>query len=536
MQYDEVYRSFRWDVPEFFNFSVDVIDRLARDRGRTALYWEDDAGHEGRYTFWDFSVQSSRFANALRGLGVRRGDPVIVMLPRIPQWFVAYLGALKAGAIAIPCTASLRTKDIRYRVQHSGARVLITAPENVAEVDAARAECADLRVLIVVGGKVAGWRSWDETLAAASPVWHAEPTRSDAPAICFYTSGTTKEPKAVLHTHAYTHAHRVTGRYWLDLRPDELHWTTSDTGWAKAAYGVLFGPWNHGSAVLMYCGRFEPEREMRLLEKYEVNTFCAPPTEYRLLVKEDLSRFHFPKLRHCTAAGEPLNAEVIHTWKEAFDLTIHDGYGQTESIILVANQPGMLVRPGSMGKSVPGHVVSVVNEDAVEVAAGETGEVAVRGRPPSLFREYWKDPQATAACFDGDCYRTGDSAYRDADGYFWFVGRADDVIISAGYRIGPFEVESALLEHAAVVESAVVASPHPDRGAIVKAFVKLRPGTAGTPELIKELQDHVKRVTAPYKYPREIEFVDELPKTVSGKIRRVELRQREAARKRAAGH
>ncbi len=533
MHYDEVYRSFRWNVPEHFNFSIDVIDRLAADRGRTALYWEDEAGREARYTFWDFKTQSSRFANALRGLGVRKGDPVMIVLPRVPEWFVAFLGALKAGALAIPCTASLRAKDIRYRAQHSGARAIVTAPESVAEVEAVRKECGELHAFIVVGGAANGWRMWDDTLAAASPEWHAESTRSTDPAVCFYTSGTTKDPKAVLHTHAYTYAHRYTGRYWLDVRPEDLHWTTSDTGWAKAAYGVLFGPWNNATPIFMYRGRFEPERELRLLEKYQVSTFCAPPTEYRLLVKEDLSRFKFPKLRHCTAAGEPLNPEVIHAWKDAFGHTIHDGYGQTESIILVANQPGMEVRPGSMGKAFPGHDIGIVDPQGREVAAGETGELAVRGRPPSLFRAYWKNPEATAACFQGDWYRTGDSAYRDADGYFWFVGRADDVIISAGYRIGPFEVESALLEHSAVVESAVVASPHPDRGAIVKAFVKLRPEMQGTPELARELQEHVKRVTAPYKYPREIEFVDDLPKTVSGKIRRVDLRQREAARKRS---
>jgi acyl-coenzyme A synthetase/AMP-(fatty) acid ligase len=530
MGYEEIYRDFRWQVPEYFNFGVDVIDRLARDRSRTALYWEDEAGHEARYTFWDISRQSNRFANALRGLGVHPGEPVLLMLPRVPEWFIAYVGALKAGALVIPCTASLRAKDIRYRVQHSGARAIVAATETVDAVEAVRREGDGVLACIVAGGCVSGWRTWNDTLAAAAPEWQPEPTRSDGAAICFYTSGTTGQPKAVLHTHAYTYAHRYTGQYWLDLRSEDLHWTTSDTGWAKAAYGVLFGPWNHGVPVLMYRGRFEPEKELQLLEKYQVSVFCAPPTEYRLLVKEDLSRFTLPRLRHCTAAGEPLNPEVIHTWKQAFGLTVHDGYGQTESIILVANQPGMAVRPGSMGKPFPGHDVRVIGPDGVEVASGETGELAVRGRPPSLFREYWKDPEATARCFQGDWYRTGDSAYRDADGYFWFVGRADDVIISAGYRIGPFEVESALLEHPAVVESAVVGSPHPDRGAIVKAFVKLRPGIAGTSDLVRELQAHVKRVTAPYKYPRAIEFVDELPKTISGKIRRVELRQREETR------
>jgi acyl-coenzyme A synthetase/AMP-(fatty) acid ligase len=532
MQYDEVYRSFRWQVPDQFNFSVDVIDRLASDRSRTALYWEDDAGRTARYTFWDVSTASSRFANALRGLGVRRGDPVMVMLPRIPEWFVAILGALKAGALVIPCTASLRSKDIRYRAQHSGARALVTTPASAADVEAVRTDCDTLHALFAVGGTVPGWHGWDETLANAAAHWQPEPTRSDAPALCFYTSGTTKDPKAVLHTHAYTYAHRYTGRYWLDLRPEDLHWTTSDTGWAKAAYGVLFGPWNNGVPVFMYAGRFEPEKELRLLEKYEINVFCAPPTEYRLLVKEDLSRFRLPQLRHCTGAGEPLNPEVIQAWKDAFGLWVHDGYGQTESIIMVANLPGMPIRPGSMGKPFPGHDVRVIDEHGAEMAAGDVGDVALRGRVPSLFQEYWRNPEETAACWRGEWYVTGDRAYHDDDGYLWFVGRADDVIISAGYRIGPFEVESALLEHPAVVESAVVASPHPERGAIVKAFVKLRPGYAPSAALVRTLQDHVKSVTAPYKYPREIEFIDELPKTVSGKVRRVELRQREMARQR----
>ena len=532
MSYEEIYRSFRWQVPEKFNFATDVIDRLGAERNRAALYWEDEAGREARYTFWDFSVQSSRFANALKGLGLRKGDPVMIMLPRIPEWFVAFLGALKAGALVIPCTSSLRAKDIRYRAQHSGARALVTTPENATEVEVARRECDDLRELISTGSGTAGWHTWSGLLAAAAPQGTPEVTRSDEPAICFYTSGTTKEPKAVLHSHGYTYAQRFTGLYWLDLRPQDLHWTTSDTGWAKAAYGVLFGPWNIGAPVLMYHGRFEPEKQLRLLEKYQVNVFCAPPTEYRLLVKEDLSRFRLPHLRHCTGAGEPLNPEVIHAWREAFGLHIYDGYGQTESIITVANLPGMEIRPGSMGKPFPGHDMRVIDADGNEAPTGEAGDLAMRGHPPSLFLEYWKNPAETAACWRGDWYVTGDRAYRDEDGYLWFVGRADDVIISAGYRIGPFEVESALLEHPAVVESAVVASPHEERGAIVKAFVKLRPGYAPSDQLVREIQDHVKRVTAPYKYPREIEFIDELPKTISGKIRRVELRQREERKKR----
>lgn len=532
MLYDEIVASFRWQVPERFNFARDVIDAYAEDRSRVALYWEDDSGHSVRWTFWDFRERSRRFANVLRGLGVKRGDPILIMLPRIPEWQVAFLAGLRLGALVIPCTSILRSKDITYRANHSGAKAIITAEENVAEVDAVRKDCPSLQAFILVGKPRTGWIGFSDSLAMASASMDPVPTRSDEPAICFYTSGTTKDPKAVLHTHGYTFAHRYTGEYWLDLRRSDLHWTTSDTGWAKAAYGVLFGPWNLGVPILMVQGRFDPRKELELLENYQVTTFCAPPTEYRLLVKEDLRQHDLSRLRHCTGAGEPLNPEVIHTWKNAYGLTIHDGYGQTESTLLVANLRGLPVRPGAMGKPFPGHDVRIIDDTGKNLPPGEIGDIVVKGKPPSLFKEYWKSPEETAACWRDDCYVTGDRAYRDEQGYLWFVGRADDVIISAGYRIGPFEVESALLTHPAVLESAVVASPDPVRGSIVKAFVKLREGRVASSDLTQEMQNHVKKVTAPYKYPREIEFVAELPKTVSGKIRRVELRKREEERRR----
>jgi acetyl-CoA synthetase/medium-chain acyl-CoA synthetase len=438
---------------------------------------------------------------------------------------VAFIACLKLGALAIPCTASLRAKDVRFRANHSGARAIVTTREGVEQVEEAKADCPGLTVRIAVDAP-AGWHDFHALERAASSSRARVTTRSDEPAICFYTSGTTKDPKAVLHAHAYTFAHATTGRYWLDLRRTDLHWTTSDTGWAKAAYGVLFGPWSLGVPVFMYGGRFDPERELDLLARWEVSVFCAPPTEYRLLVKEDLGRWKLPHLRHCTGAGEPLNPEVIHAWKDAYGLMIHDGYGQTESQLLVANRPGMVIRPGSMGLPFPGHEIGVLDDAGALCAAGDVGEVAVRGRPPSLFLEYWKNPTETAGCRRGEWYLTGDRGYADEQGYYWFVGRADDVIISAGYRIGPFEVESALLEHPAVLESAVVAAPDAIRGTIVKAYVVVRPGVESGDALAQELQAHVKRVTAPYKYPRAVEFVTSLPKTVSGKIRRVELRER----------
>jgi acyl-coenzyme A synthetase/AMP-(fatty) acid ligase len=528
-RYDDLVARFQWAMPQEFNFGA-LVDAWATDRSRVALYWEDERGRRERLTFWDVAKASNRVMNALAGLGVRRGDPVLVMLPRVPEWQAVVVGVLKLGAIVVPCTASLRSRDIAYRVAHSGARVVVTTVAAAAEVDAAVPDRTALPVRLALGGAPAGWRDLAVVLDAASSTGAPARTRADEAAVCFYTSGTTKEPKAVLHTHAYTFAHRWTGEYWLDLRRTDLHWTTSDTGWAKAAWGVLYGPWMNGVPVFMFDGRFDPERELDLLARYEVSVFCAPPTEYRMLVKQDLSKWRLPRLRHCVGAGEPLNPEAINAWHERFGLLIHDGYGQTESTVLAANLPCLPIRPGSMGKPFPGHDLRVIREDGGEAGVDEVGALALRGHPPSLFREYWKNPEETTACRRGEWYLTGDRARRDEDGYLWFVGRADDVIISAGYRIGPFEVESALLEHPAVLESAVVASPDEERGEIVKAFVVLRDGHLASDALARELQEHAKRVTAPYKYPRAVEFVESLPKTVSGKIRRVELRERERRR------
>ena len=532
--YEQLRDSFRWNTPAQFNFGA-AIDTFAADRNRVALLWEDQDGNRSRLTFANIRDQSNRIANVLTALGVKRGDPVMIVLPRITLWQSVYIGALKAGAIVVPCVSMLREKDLVFRANHSGARAIIAGPESVDLIGDLRSQCPTLKHYLLAGAARTGWTSIQESMQAASRDFRPLVTSGDEPAICYYTSGTTKEPKAVLHGHAYTWAHQFTGSLWLGLKADDRHWTTSDTGWAKAAYGVLFGPWMNGVTTFMYNGRFEPKKQLDLMRRYRITSFCAPPTEYRMLVKEDLAQVQLPALRHCAGAGEPLNPEVIEIWREHFKLLIHDGYGQTETALVAANLPGMAIRPGSMGRPFPGIDVSLVDENLSEVAPGDVGQIAVRvtpDKPPPIMLEYWKNPEENAAAFQGDFYLTGDNAYRDPDGYLWFVGRADDLIGSAGYRIGPFEVESALLEHPAVMESAVVASPDPDRGSIVKAFVRLKPGTAGNDALVTELQEHVKRITAPYKYPREIEFVDDLPKTVSGKIRRVELRQREEERKR----
>jgi acetyl-CoA synthetase/medium-chain acyl-CoA synthetase len=531
--YEKRYREFHWDTPKLFNFGA-TIDAFAADPSRVALVWEDQEGNRARLTFADLRNQSNRIANVLAGLGIKRDDGVMLVLPRITLWQAAYIGALKAGAMVIPCISMLREKDLAYRANHSGATAIIAGLDSAELVADLRTQCPSIKHYLLAASARPGWTSLRELMNQASADFTPAQTRGHEPAICYYTSGTTKEPKAVLHGHAYIYAHRFTGSAWLDLKPTDLHWTTSDTGWAKAAYGVIFGPWMNGVTTFMYNGRFDPRRELELLRRYRVTTFCAPPTEFRMLVKEALASYKLPALRHCTAAGEPLNPEVIEVWHDHYKLLIHDGYGQTETTLVAANLPGMEIRPGSMGRPFLGLDVRVLDENLNECKEGEVGQIAVRvkpHKPPSIMLEYWQNPEENAAVFRGDFYLTGDQALRDADGYLWFVGRTDDVITSAGYRIGPFEVESALLEHPAVMESAVVASPDPARGSIVKAFVRCRIGVEVGDALAEELQDHVKRMTAPYKYPREIEFVDDLPKTVSGKIRRVDLRKLEEQRK-----
>ncbi len=529
------HRDFRWEVPEHFNFGV-AIDAFGAEPDRPAILCEDQDGNRARLCFADIREQSNRIANVLAGLGVKPGDPVIVALPRITLWQSAYVGALKAGAIVIPCGAALRDKDLVYRANHCGAVAIVAAVENANQIRDLRNRCPALKHYLIAGSPRSGWLGLRDSMAKASANFAPVRTRASDPAICLYTSGTEREPKAVLHSHAHTWCHRYTGSRWLDVRPGGLHWATADTGWAKAGYGALFGPWMNGAAVFMYNGGLEPRKQLELLARYSIATLCAPPTEYRMLLNEDLERHRLPALRHCTATGETLAAETIATWRDRLGLTIHDGYGQAETTIVAANVVGMEIRAGSMGRPFPGHDVRVLGTGDNEAGDGDAGEIAIRispERPPSLMLEYWKNPPENAAAFRGDYYFTGDLAARDSDGYLWFAGRADDLIISAGCRIGPVEVESALLEHPAVMESAAVASPDPVRGAVVKAFVKLKPGVEPSFAMARELQEHVKRVAAPYKFPREVEFVEELPRTASGKIRRDALREAEKTRARA---
>ncbi|MEP7104829.1 MAG: AMP-binding protein [Chloroflexota bacterium] len=531
--YEETIRTFKLDVPEHFNFAREVIGHWAQNPEKLGMWWLSHDGRERKVTFREFAERSDKFAEILQRSGVKAGDRVLVQLPRVPEWWEVLLGCMKAGAVAVPGTVLLTPKDILYRTALSEGVAYVCDPDNAAKVDQVKGELPHLRELFVVGetGEREGWRSYDREVAAASGHYQEVATRSDDPCLVYFTSGTVGNPKMVLHTHAsYPIGHIVTGRFWLDLQPNDLHLNLSETGWAKAAWSSFFGPWNMGAALFVQDarGKFNAGETLQLLESFPITTFCAPPTAYRMLVLENLSRFQ-TSLRWCVGAGEPLNPEVIETWHRGTGHLIRDGYGQTETALLCGNYPSLEVRPGSMGKPSPAITVRVIDDEGHELGPDSEGDIAVRfkpDRPVGLFQEYWRNPAATEASRRGDWYVTGDRAYVDADGYFWFVGRADDVIISAGYRIGPFEVESALVEHPAVAEAAVVAKGDPMRGTIVKAYVILAPGHQASDQLATDLQEHVKKVTAPYKYPREVEFVSELPKTISGKIRRVELREK----------
>jgi acyl-coenzyme A synthetase/AMP-(fatty) acid ligase len=523
--YEKTYAGFDWETPERFNFGRDVVDRWAA-QDRPAMIWLAQSGEERRFDFAQFSVLSNRFADAAREMGVSRGDRVMVLLGKVPEWHAILTGLLKLGAIAIPCAAQLRAGDLKFRAEHSGSVAIVSGPEGVEEVEKMRQDAPGLRHFVFLGEERDGWDSYEVLMDGASEDFTAEDTAAGDSAFILYTSGTTRHPKGVLHTHGYTHAKWMEARYWLDLREGDRLWCTSGTGWAKSIWNVFLGPWSQGTETFFHEGGFDPAERLDLMERYDISVLCQAPTEYRLLAKTpELEQADLSTIRHAVSAGEPLNPLVIERWKELHGLTIYDGYGQTENTLLVGNYPGLEVRPGAMGKPSPGCDMRVIDPEGNECQPDEPGDIALFGKIPALFKEYWEQPDATGAVFRDGYYLTGDRAYRDADGYLWFVGRSDDVILSAGYRIGPFEIESVLIEHPAVVESAVVPAPDEDRGSVVKAFIVVGKDYEPSDELAREIQDYCKAHTAPYKYPRQIEFIEELPKTTSGKIRRVELRQ-----------
>ncbi len=532
--YEKEYQDFKWEVPKTFNFAGQVIDKWAQDTEKLAMLWIDDHGREEKVTFHELSIASKKLANVLTDQGIKQGDVVILVLPRNIEWWVAVTACIRMGAMVAPGTTQLTSKDLEFRANKSKAACIITNETIAAAYDEVDDLCDTVTSKIIIESEKEGWVSYDQAMAGASETFETANTMADDNCLVYFTSGTTGFPKMALHAHSYGLGHMVTGKYWLDLKPEDLHWNVSDTGWAKAAWSSYFGPWNMGAALFIHhTDRFDPIHTLDLLAKYPITTMCGAPTIYRMLVLQDLSKYTFPALRHCVGAGEPLNPEIIDVWKKATGCTIRDGYGQTETVLLAGSFPCIEPRFGSMGKPTPGIDLHVIDGEGNILPPNEEGDIAIRinpSRPVGLFKEYWKEPDRTASVYLDGWYLTGDKAYVDDDGYFWFVGRSDDVILTSGYRIGPFEVESALIEHPAVAESAVVSSPDDTRGEVVKAFVILGPDYSASSDLVKELQDYVKKVTAPYKYPRKIEFVTELPKTISGKIRRVELRDAEWGR------
>lgn len=532
--YVEEAANFKIDVPERFNAVVGIVEEWAQESPRdlAVLSINGAGGVAAAQTAGDLAAAASRTARALLRLGVRKGDRIFVMLPRIPEWYDVILGAMRIGAVVVPGPNQLTARDIAYRVRSAGVSVAITNASGAARVDQIGDDLELLAHKITCGeGSESGngWLALADILDESDEVPLPEdPTSREDPLLLFFTSGTTSHAKMVVHDHSYALASVRTARFWHDLRPGDIHWTVSDTGWAKAAWGGLFGQWHERSAVLQAAlATPDADSVLRVIADHGVTSFCAPPTLYRSLVQANLSSYDLSSLRHCTSAGEPLNPEVIRGWSAGTDgLTIYDGYGQTESTLLVANFRAVPVRPGSMGRPTPGYDIAVVDEDGERVLSGEVGNIAVNTspHPVGLFHGYEAAPDATKAAFRNGWYYTGDRATLDDDGYLWFVGRSDDVITSSAYRIGPFEVESALVEHPSIVEAAVVGRDDPQRTQIVCAFVILASGVEPSDELTKELQDHVKRVTAPYKYPREIHYVTSLPKTISGKIRRNDLR------------
>lgn len=535
-RYDELVRDFRWDIPETFNFATDVVDAWAAESDGLALVWENAAGEAAALRYSDVARLSSRMASALAAAGVGKGDRVIVMLPRIPEWQIALVACLRIGAVAVPCIEMLTARDIAYRVRNAEAKAAICRAEQVGKFAGLGGE-VPVRVAI---GDAPGWTSWTEAMASGTEASLSAVIGIEDPALMYYTSGSTGHPKGVLHAARALYVWRVQAYLWLDLEPGDRIWCTADTGWSKAGTSVIWGPWSAGATAFFYDGPFVPSERLRLLGKHKVSIFCASSTEILRLVNEPIEAYDLSALRRTVSAGEAMSPVAAERWQKATGSLVAEAYGQTEALMMVLNYPSEPVRLGSMGRPQPGLDIDVVDDAGVRQPAGVEGHVALRCPSPHLMLGYWKDPGRTAQCLiesaEGQWYLSGDRGTKDADGYFWYAGRADDVINSAGYRIGPIEVENALLEHAAVQECAVVPSPDSERGEVVKAFVVLKDGYAASDALRRELQEHVKAVTAPYKYPRRVEFVCEIPKTVTGKIRRRTLRDMELERaSKAAG-
>lgn len=535
--YEDFLENFKIDVPADFNFAYDVVDEWARvEPEKRALLWCNDAGEERVFTFTDISKLSNKAANAFSKLGIGKGDVVMVILRRRWEYWVTAMALCKIGATIIPASLQLTKKDIEYRAESANVKMMVCVNDEYvcAQVEEALPKSPSIKERIIVAGDREGWRGFDELIADESDEW-VRPMGEDATTakdimLIYFTSGTTGLAKAVSHNFAHPLGHIITAKYWQQVQEDKLHMSVTDSGWAKFGWGKIYGQWIAGASIFAYdMDKFVPTHLLQKIQDYKLTTFCAPPTMYRFMLQEDVAAYDLSSVENFATAGEPLNAEVTLAWERLTGKKIREGFGQSEGPVLLATFPWVEPRPGSMGKPSPLLNIRLLDDEGAEVEDGEEGAICVtklrEAYPPGLFVGYYKDEERTREAVGGEYYNLHDMAWRDSDGYYYFVGRDDDVIKCSGYRIGPFEVESALVEHDAVIECAVTAAPDPIRGKVVKATVVLAKGWEPSDELIKELQDHVKHTTAPYKYPRIVEFVDELPKTIGGKIKRKLIRQ-----------
>lgn len=537
--YEDFKENYRVNVPEYFNFGFDIVDAWAeQDAQKKALVWCDDHGHEKVFTFSDIKRLSNKTANFFRSAGIKKGDTVLMIVRRRWEYWVCATALHKIGAVLIPGSLLLTTKDIIYRANAAEIKAIICIDDNfvMEQVETAEPELTTLQFKVLLEQHREGWLNFEDSIKDMSEDFPRptgdERSRWDDTFMIFFTSGTTGMPKMVQHNCTYPLGHIVTAKYWHQVQEGKLHMSVSDSGWGKFSWGKIYGQWICGAVVFAYdMDKFIPTKLLDMITKYQVTTFCAPPTMFRFMLQEDLSKYDLSCIQHCTTAGEPLNPEVYNRWLEQTGLHLYEGFGQTESTVLLANFPWFTPKIGSTGKPAPLYNLCLVNHEGQVTENGEEGKIVVKdvkdNPPPGLLTGYYKNPELTQQAVGGDWYDTGDVAWRDEDGYYWFVGRDDDVIKCSGYRIGPFEVESALMEHPSVVECAITGAPDPIRGQVVKATIVLAKGWKPSDELIKELQNHVKHATAPYKYPRVIEFVEELPKTLGGKIKRAQIRKKD---------
>lgn len=535
--YEDLKKNYKVICPDNFNFGYDVVDAWAEiEPEKKALLYCDDNGARDYYTFADIKRLSNQCANYFMSLGIKKGDKVMFMLKQRMEVWVVFVALHKIGAIGIPATYQLTPKDIVYRANSAEVKLICSVDDEelVSYIQSSLPNCKTVQNVAIVGSNIPeGWLDLRAGIASSSDVLERIPNESTDPMLIYFSSGTTGMPKMILHDYSYPLGHIITAKYWQHVVENGLHLTMADSGWAKFAWGKIYGQWICGTTLVAYDNeKFNAHNTLTLLQEIKLTTFCAPPTIFRFLIKEDISKYDLSSIKHCSIAGEPLNPEVFYKFRELTGLTLTEGFGQTETPVILANFDGFEIKPGSTGKPSPDYDVDIVDENGNSCEDGVVGNIVVRNlsshRPYGLVKEYIGDADANARAFHHDFYSTGDMAWRDSDGYYWFVGRNDDVIKCSGYRIGPFEVESAIMTHPSVLECAVTAAPDPVRGQVVKATIVLAKGYTASEELKKEIQNHVKKVTAPYKYPRIVDFVDALPKTTSGKIMRASIRKDES--------